>query len=370
MKGSTAEEREIKIHGRPEEGRSGAGYRLKPSEENGRSAIVGRRSGTQGWELRLGKLQLVVWLGLALGSIVGAYCVGFFSGRYVGFETARESSAIEVAKLPVTDVPAELTKQNPQGIYDKLNAPAILKESDEPPAGKENGTNSGTTAGIKQPRLLTSPAEVAAAAINSKGDAASVAKVADSQSEPDIFEDLPVGGEVIIGADTDAVAAKAPESVRMLGSNNPSATKGENTKDKMIESARVADSADELLDQRIASARTEPSKDPIPAGKDSLREPETIKKTAESGPLVRKVVSSGYFAQVAAPKKMNEAQTIAQKLKKSGFPVVIEPFSNGGQSFYRVLVGPEENKVQADRLVSQLKGERYLPGAPFIRKYK
>ena len=67
---------------------------------------------------------------------------------------------------------------------------------------------------------------------------------------------------------------------------------------------------------------------------------------------------------------MNEAQTIAQKLKKSGFPVVIEPFSNGGQSFYRVLVGPEENKVQADRLVSQLKGERYLPGAPFIRKYK
>ena len=67
---------------------------------------------------------------------------------------------------------------------------------------------------------------------------------------------------------------------------------------------------------------------------------------------------------------MSDAQSIVQKLKRSGFPAVIEPASVSGQSFYRVLVGPEENKVQADRLVGQLKSESYIAGAPFIRKVK
>jgi len=370
MRGSIAEEREIKMQGRPDAGRSGAGYRLKPSEESGRSTIVARRSGAQGWELRLGKLQVVVWLGLALGSIVGSYCIGFFSGRYVGFEVARESSAIEVAKLPVTDVPVEIAKQSPQGIYDKLNAPAILKESDESLQGKDTRGSSGATGTGKEPQLITSPAELAAAVGNSNGESAAGVKGSDGQAEPDIFEDLPAGTEVIIGDDTESPSAKVPDSVRMLGSGSASYSKTDSTQDRGGESGRGTDGADELLNQRIASARTEPVKDLMKVEKAPVKEPETARKASESGPLVRKVVSSGYFAQVAAPKKMSDAQGIAQRLKKSGFPVVIEPFSNGGQSFYRVLVGPEENKVQADRLVSQLKGENYLPGAPFIRKYK
>jgi cell division septation protein DedD len=50
--------------------------------------------------------------------------------------------------------------------------------------------------------------------------------------------------------------------------------------------------------------------------------------------------------------------------------VVVESASVAGQSFFRVLVGPEQNKVQADRLVSQLKSESYIAGNPFIRKVK
>jgi cell division protein FtsN len=50
--------------------------------------------------------------------------------------------------------------------------------------------------------------------------------------------------------------------------------------------------------------------------------------------------------------------------------VVVEEADVRGELFYRVLVGPEENKVQADRLLQQLKSERYLTSVPFIRRVK
>jgi cell division septation protein DedD len=90
-------------------------------------------------------------------------------------------------------------------------------------------------------------------------------------------------------------------------------------------------------------------------------------KPAAAG-LVKRVLPPGYFAQVAAPKSLGEAEQTARQLKSSGFPVVIEVSSKRGQDFYRVLVGPEQNRVHAERLVGQLKSERYLVGAPFIRQ--
>ena len=361
MRGSIAEDRGIKINGRPEAPvRPGAGYKLKPSEESGRTAMAGRRGGNQGWELRLGKLQVTVWLGLALGSIFGSYCIGFFSGRYVGFETARESSGVEVAKLPVSEMLSDTKAQNPSSIYDKLNSPAILKESGEAevkPGAKDSNAH------LKQPKLLEDKASDAPASGPSKSAPQQVvaAKDGDAASDTDsLFADDATGGELIIGSDSGLSQPKAPESVRMLGG-----VAGEAAKVGAPETAKPQKSVNALLDERIAIARTESTKDDA---KDESGEESA--KTTESGPSVKKVVPSGFFAQVAAPKKMAEAQGIAQKLKKSGFPVVIEPASVAGQSFYRVLVGPEENKVQADRLVGQLKGESYLVGAPFIRKVK
>ena len=50
--------------------------------------------------------------------------------------------------------------------------------------------------------------------------------------------------------------------------------------------------------------------------------------------------------------------------------MVIEDNSTGRSPFYRVMVGPEENKVQADRMLGQLKREKYLDGKLFVRQVK
>jgi len=85
---------------------------------------------------------------------------------------------------------------------------------------------------------------------------------------------------------------------------------------------------------------------------------------------VVKRLPKGYFAQVAAPKTKGEAEELARKLRKSGFPVVLEDNSTGRSPFYRVMVGPEDNKVQADRMLGQLKREKYLDGKIFVRQVK
>jgi cell division septation protein DedD len=86
--------------------------------------------------------------------------------------------------------------------------------------------------------------------------------------------------------------------------------------------------------------------------------------------VITKKPKAGYYAQVNAPDNSAEAEKIAKKLQGSGFPVVIESASTKGKTFYRVLVGPEQNKVQAERLLGQLKGEKYIKGSPFIKSVK
>lgn len=369
MRGSIAEDRGSKNNGRAEATiRSGMGYKMKPSEESGRSAMGTRRGDAQGWELRLGKLQVVVWLGLALGSICGAYCIGFFSGRYVGFETGREVTGVEVAKLPAGDVFPESSTQSQDKIYDKLNSPAVMADGLD---AKDAAVARGNGTAQKVPRLLEDKS-IGDQAI-AKGSTVVAARVEQPSGGDTTQDDLANffgeesgGGELIIGADSETVGTKPSDNVRMLGgAKSADAVKGDTKANAALPEAPKEKSFNALLDERIAKARVENSKDPL-AQESSL---ESAKKS-DAASSVRKVLPSGYFAQIAAPKTINEAEAIAKKLKRSGFPVVVEPTAVAGQSFFRVLVGPEENKVQADRLVSQLKGESYISGTPFIRKVK
>jgi hypothetical protein len=322
--------------------------------------------------------------------MVGAYFVGFFSGRYVGFESARESSGSEVAKLPVPDGPQAGLVQNPSNVYDRLKAPAVMKSPDSSGASAEKALGApqvkagqlgavpqiiGGQIGDSEPSKSierTGSKSASSSASDEEETQAAQAGSVDSDLEG-LVADVEGGGpELIIGSDDGLAGAKLPESVRMLGGAEgakgvvreplqPQVQPGDQVVGKEVKTAKSASSADALLEERIANARSDSAKSAT-AG--------AATQSKDSGPLVRKVVPSGYFAQVAAPKKLGEAEAIAGKLKRSGFPVVVESASVAGQSFYRVLVGPEQNKARADILVSQLKSESYLAGDPFIRKFK
>lgn len=89
------------------------------------------------------------------------------------------------------------------------------------------------------------------------------------------------------------------------------------------------------------------------------------KVVTESAPasnsLVRAMLPKGWYAQVAAPKRLGEAEGLAARLKRSGFPVLIERANVRGEEYFRVVVGPEKDRVQVDRLIGQVKREGFEP---------
>lgn len=369
--------------------RSSAGYSMRPGGSSGWIEGAPRGAAATSWEIRLGKLQVSVWLGLALGAVVGGYFIGFFSGRYVGFESARQISSGEIAKLPVPESFSRALAYNPKGVYDRLNKPAVLREGNGPrasvrvPSEIEPSSRAKRADGNRD--ILLNPRG------NDARNSVKTANTASNKQDPlgsaheeisDGLFDEPVGGDrIIIGSDDGAVIGGSnaiPNTVRIIGQDTSAS---ENNGAEGRGNQRDDVSAEELLDARIQNARAVAGKAAIPDARESVIDgiKEPVVKTPKSnsngsekvsGSLVRKVLPVGYFAQVSAPKKVTEAESVAKKLKRSGFPVVIEAATVNGQSFYRVLVGPEDNKVQAERLVSQLQSESYVTSKPFIRKVK
>jgi cell division septation protein DedD len=384
MRGPVAEQRDgantsrasnSRMDGGAAGSRGAGGYNMKPGSQGERADGRVWRSSNSRWEVRLGTLQVAVWLGLAVGACVGGYFVGFFSGRYVGFESARQSSSGEEPKLPAPEMFADASALNPNRVYEKLRAPAILPDSGGPRASAKVSDVVLPPSNSERARDIDAINEAKGAFQRQQQKPSGQSADQVGGSGDDIFDEVQHTDRLIIGSDeglTEELEEKLPSSVRMLGNSDRAVGDGGTANAKLNKGD--ASSAAAVLDARIASARSEVARAAPQAVSDSQESkkpaPDSATKTTESAGLVRKVLPSGYFAQVAAPKKLAEAEGVAKRLKRSGFPVLVESASVNGQSFYRVLVGPEENKVQAERLVSQLQSESYVASKPFIRKVK
>jgi cell division septation protein DedD len=361
------------------------------------------RGSSKSWEIRLGAPQVVVWLGLAVGALVGSYFVGFFSGQSVGFESARSASGVEVAKLAIHEELPERSSQNVSAIYDKLTAPALMEEA--PKAAPEPKAKKGEEQELAAVRVAKEIKSGDAA--RSEGAAPRILGEGDSNGEVDLFEYDSAGST----DDEEASKTLTEEStVRFLGAKSDGATEnsdktlgaileerlakaradgtrvdkaaaevqGQPTKSDVkkveaksdtIESEAKAPES-KLLETKALDAKAKVAEEPKPVAPALPAVQEKVAPTKPDSNFVKRVVPSGYFAQVAAPKNLSDAESVARKLKKSGFPVVVEIANVRGEEYYRVLVGPEQNRVHADRLVGQLRSERYLSGPPFIRQVK
>lgn len=325
--------------------------------------MTSRRGGSRGWEIRLGALQVVVWLGLSLGAIFGSYFIGFFSGRYVGFEAARTASGVEVPKLALTEEFPEKTQKGWDNVYGKLGGAAKVEVDEKPAHGEKPQASEPKVA-----KAAPATKEVDAPSAAGKEPAAEVKK--DLLSDTEAIFNADVGGteSVVDDSPSKEISGKGGD-VRVLGReieavDSASRSAEEPVKAKSDESISASQ---EATPKKVVAVEDEPAQQPVkpkPATEAKLKEP-----TKEKVSVVKRL-PKGYFAQVAAPKTRAEAEEISRKLRKSGFPVVVEDNSTGRSPFYRVMVGPEDNKVQADRMLGQLKREKYLDGKIFVRQVK
>jgi cell division septation protein DedD len=333
------------------------GARLRPSEDNGRPSMTTRRGNSRGWEIRLGALQVVVWLGLAIGAVFGAYFIGFFSGRYVGFETARTASGVEVPKLALNEEFPEKNKKGWDDVYGQLGGAAVVGSDEKKPA-------EGVKAQVPDQRVVKAAQEGRQEVAQKTQESESgVVVKRDAISDPEAIFNQDLGGTQAEteGASAKDISGKGGE-VRVLGRESALIEGTGAEREEVPETQKPTG--------EIAAKVVAPKKAAVVDEEPSASKVAKVTETKKEKVAVVKRLPKGYFSQVAAPKTKAEAEELSRRLRKSGFPVIVEDNSTGRSPFYRVMVGPEVNKVQADRMLGQLKREKYLDGKIFIRQVK
>ena len=340
------------------------------------SAALNRRA-LRTWELRLGTLQAVVVAVVLIGCITLAFFIGLFSGRRAGLETALQRVQSSVSRVPINvSQDAEVERKSDQIVSDVYRTLQDRKEQ------KSANVVSGA-AEEEMPELAKiETSQNLNASDKSQLDTPHQAEQLDvSALEPLDKLPPPQGKPALVakepGTAANTLEAIAPnqksEQVANLGTThtqNSDAKASAGLNQTRVES-RLLDDPDK---DGLANANSEAQKKVV-ADLDHAAITDAkgaTKIESASGAAATSVFDSsrlpkGWFAQVAAPKKRDDADTIARQLKGSGFKVVIESALVRGEAYFRILVGPEGTREQADRLIQQLKRESYIKSDPFVR---
>ena len=298
------------------------------------------------WEIRLGVAHVVSLLGLVTGSMACSFYFGFFTGQDTGFERAYAAGIANAPRLPIalSELPPGGSKEAVSEVYARLHDDHARADSADNTADVRLGDS--------QELVDIKPLEAV--------------KIAD--------EDMPSEPSERAAAATENAHSRGAASTREVTRVNQDVSRGGATLGGLIEKQAPSTArSDQSLSAPIIQMKKNEivsnsrSSEPVPA---KIVAKSDSKAGKEDAGMVRTVLPKGWFAQIAAPSKRNDAEALAKQLKASGFPVVIENANVRGQEYFRVLVGPEQTRAQGDRLVAQLKRERSVVGDPFLRLVK
>lgn len=330
------------------------------------------------WEVKLSSLHAVILVGLITGSMVAAFYLGFLSGERTGFESGQEASVAHTARVPIPDRETDATGIDSSTGTSGIDGAVAEEVYDQLAAAPKVGGSHVTEDELPTlGKIESAPARHIAERIDSElqanqpfaSDAAGL-PVAPRSSEDSV----------------DSLKADSPKAVangktgaeNTLGAmDEPRLAPQDNGGDDPDSENRQPIAADKATIRNLPSAeipRAEKDKQKIevrptaiPTAKPTPRPVATPTavvaakiRSADSG-MIRAILPKGWYAQVAAPRKISEAEALAVKLKRSGFPVLIERANVRGEEYFRVVVGPESDRVQVDRLISQVKREGYEP---------
>jgi DedD protein len=91
--------------------------------------------------------------------------------------------------------------------------------------------------------------------------------------------------------------------------------------------------------------------------------PNTDKKTAQETVVKDKQVGlTAWVVQLGSFSSKVNADKLKLSLRKSGFPAFVEPLTQKGKTSYRVRVGPEILRADADALLKKIKAKMKLDG--------
>jgi cell division septation protein DedD len=312
------------------------------------------------WEIKLGPVQVTVVVGFVLGSLIAMYFLGTWTGKSVGYSLASEAALATAPRQEIVDnheVLATESKEN--DVYFKL-AKAGTPENKGDKKGEFASPKLGIVETVKQATLLDEIEEEAKTPTATPSAPVPLirelgATSAAGSSSATVTEKKTLGD---IAAQEQKKIPLEVKSERAGDKDREFLAAVANTKSPLaVASPTKSTPAEAPAIKNVAAQRATPS-DAAP------------KSAIAQQPLIRDALPSGWFAQVGAVKSSDEAKSIATTLREGGFPVVIEKAEVRGEQYFRILVGPEESRAPAERLVGQLKREKMVKGDPFLRLVK
>lgn len=319
------------------------------------------------WELKFGVTQLVVLLGFVLGSISIAFVLGHHIGWEGGYQSSLASNVSNMVRFPIPEdqLEKEVRENVTSQVYAKLQEP----EPGAGSAGSELHPGSGSAAGVGLepdgealrpiPELDTIKTTKAAPLTDMGVSEKRGVLSADSVFKKEAEKASQSGASIrVLGQSAGAGEKAKADSSATLGALLKEAGKDGKASEPKTGDAKAASALSVVVKEEQKPVEI------AEKGRASVTVKEPLQTVATSK------LSKGWYAQVAAPKAIKDAEELSDKLRKSGFEVSVERTQVKGEDYYRVLVGPEETKQLGDRLVSQLRREPYIKSEPFMRSVK
>ena len=164
---------------------------------------------------------------------------------------------------------------------------------------------------------------------------------------------------------------KAKTEPAKIGAPKPE-PKAEPKTEPKAEAPQKSTEAEPAEPPKVEAAKTEPSKvetppPPAPSG-ESAPKPATLATAAPkaapapaptAAPAPREPAVGEFSVQLAAFSDDKGANSLANKLKKAGYPAYTEPLSTSRGTLWRVRVGPYTSRDSAVASREKLKGEGY-----------
>ncbi len=318
-----------------------------------------------GW--KVSTLIILVIIIVFLISLLIAYYLGLRAGKNSGLELAHENSLAQVMRMPVSKavfdkLAEEGAKESASDIYQELSK---TKQDNNAPKQKIEEVSQQVKEILKPTATAAQVAKVVATEVVA-AEATAVQLAKGKQENVDAIRQAleQVNPQAIIPAD------KKDPAVRVI---NPSGNNPSVNEDSQAETKKSPEKNEQDLNRQEKFALQE-EKEVIPTvkAKPTIKATSTplAKKTATPAAVVTgatKKLESGWYAQVAAPKSLKEAQAIAGNLKKAGLKAEIESAEVGDQQYFRVVVGPSNSRLAAEQNLSRLRKQSSLKAEPFVR---
>jgi cell division septation protein DedD len=311
------------------------------------------------WEVKLYPLQIIILFGIILGSLASSYYLGFFTGQSFGYKTALDKSESSVSKLPILPALNEESFDSVASeVYAKLNEDKFTKE-----ASAKNPTDTKKSSDLPKLEPI--------GALEAKKDEAHLLNGQDNLAqngganglaavkEQDSVEKREREKDSLLLSDGNLLNAQESEIKGLKGSREAD---GKNGSDKVVSVVEEVKDVPQNETKKLSAAEKETTNNSKSENANSLQEQKDSVSIAPP--------KTGWYVQLAAPNMLADAEVMIEKLKKSGFLAVVETAKVKNSFYYRVLVGPEENKQRAERLLSQVKQEKRVQGNPFVKFIK